>query len=67
MFIMRSALITNRPLLLAILLNTNLIQMKRMKLTNLHKKLLKMSNIDALKKYVAENIENGGFLDGIRA
>ncbi|KAM3143715.1 hypothetical protein pb186bvf_004211 [Paramecium bursaria] len=26
-----------------------------------------MSNIDALKKYVAENIENGGFLDGIRA
>ena len=26
-----------------------------------------MSNIEALKKYVAENIENGGFLDGIRA
>lgn len=40
--------------------------MKRMKLTNLHK-ILKMSNIEALKKYVAENIENGGFLDGIRA
>ena len=66
MFIVRSALITNRPFLLAILLNTNLIQMKRMKLTNLHK-ILKMSNIEALKKYVAENIENGGFLDGIRA